>query len=66
MGVNNLVLPGASMPHVLWELQGWQGKAAAPAEGEHAEGGHGAAHSPFASIEPGKLSSHEYDKLVGD
>lgn len=22
-GVNNTVLPGASMPHVLWELQGW-------------------------------------------
>src|SRR5688572_24353777 len=23
-GVNNLVLPGASMPHVLGDLQGWQ------------------------------------------
>ena len=23
-GVNNLVLPNASMPHVLWELQGLQ------------------------------------------
>lgn len=24
LGVNNTVLPGVSMPHVLWELQGWQ------------------------------------------
>lgn len=65
MGVNNLVLPGASMPHVLWELQGWQAKAPAPAEGEQHEGGHGK-HSPFTSVEAGTLSSHEYDKLVGD
>lgn len=65
VGVNNLVLPGASMPHVLWELQGWQGKAEAPAEGEHHEGGHGK-HSPFTTIEPGTLSSEEYDKVVGD
>ena len=65
LGVNNLVLPGASMPHVLWELQGWQGKAAPPKEGEHAQSGHGK-HSPFTTVEPGKLSSDEYDKLVGD
>jgi ubiquinol-cytochrome c reductase cytochrome c1 subunit len=25
-GVNNTVLPNAAMPHVLWELQGWQVK----------------------------------------
>ena len=76
LGVNNLVLPGASMPHVLWELQGWQGKAQAPAEGEHAtaaehaepeheEGGH-AKHSPFTQIQAGKLSETEYNKFVGD
>ena len=66
VGVNNLVLPGASMPHVLWELQGWQAKAPEPKEvEEHHEGGHGK-HSPFTSVEPGKLSGDEYDKLVGD
>ena len=65
VGVNNLVLPGASMPHVLWELQGWQAKAEAPAEGEHHGGGHGK-HSPFTQIEAGTLSSDEYDKAVGD
>lgn len=36
-GVNNIVLPGVSMPHVLWELQGWQVKeAAAEGSGENA------------------------------
>jgi ubiquinol-cytochrome c reductase cytochrome c1 subunit len=36
LGVNNTVLPNASMPHVLWELQGWQVKPDAKAEGaEH-------------------------------
>lgn len=40
-GVNNLVLPGASMPHVLWELQGWQVKpAGAPAVEGDGAGGH--------------------------
>ncbi len=64
LGVNNLVLPGASMPHVLWELQGWQKKA----EAEHhagGEAGHGHA-SPFAMVQPGKLEPREYDKFVGD
>lgn len=64
LGVNNLVLPGASMPHVLWELQGWQKKA----EAEHhagGEAGHGHA-SPFATVQPGKLEPREYDKFVGD
>ena len=63
LGVNNLVLPGASMPHVLWELQGWQ--AQAPAAAEHAEGGHGHA-SPFKLVQAGSLSEDGYDKFVGD
>lgn len=80
LGVNNLVLPGASMPHVLWEQQGWQqkvehheasGEAAhgeAKAEGEHAaeEGGHHGPASPFKLIQPGTLEPHDYDKYVGD
>lgn len=65
LGVNNLVLPGASMPHVLWELQGWQHKAE-PKEGEHGEGGHGHRASPFGPAQGGKLSAEEYDKFVGD
>lgn len=63
LGTNNLALAGASMPHVLWELQGWQ--ALAPAA-EHAEGGHGPAKSPFTQVSPGKLSPDEFKKFVGD
>ncbi|MGQ0528374.1 MAG: cytochrome c1 [Panacagrimonas sp.] len=63
LGVNNTVLPGASMPHVLWELQGWQVQA--PADAEHAEGGHGHA-SPFKQVQAGSLSEEGYDKFVGD
>lgn len=39
LGVNNAVLPGASMPHVLWELQGWQVKPATTSEHAGAEEG---------------------------
>lgn len=61
LGVNNLVLPGASMPHVLWEQQGWQAKAE-PKEGE---AGHGKA-SPFQLVQAGTLDEDEYAKFVGD
>jgi ubiquinol-cytochrome c reductase cytochrome c1 subunit len=77
-GVNNVVLANASMPHVLWELQGWQVKKAEgehkaegeakPAEGEKAEGhgeGHGA-HNPFELVQPGTLTPEQYDAFVGD
>jgi len=68
VGVNNLVLPGASMPHVLWELQGWQIKPEAKAEGEHAEAAHGEEHhgSGLELAQPGKLTPDEYKKFTGD
>lgn len=68
VGVNNLVLPGASMPHVLWELQGWQVKSAPKAEGEHAEAaGHGEEHGTGLELaQPGKLSPAEYKKFTAD
>ncbi|MGH8457518.1 MAG: cytochrome c1 [Stenotrophobium sp.] len=65
-GVNNLVLPGASMPDILWELQGWQVKPDAPkggakpeAEGE--EGGTG-----LTLVQPGKMSPDDYQKFTAD
>jgi ubiquinol-cytochrome c reductase cytochrome c1 subunit len=63
-GVNNLVLPGASMPHVLGDLQGWQVKLEAK-EGEGEEGhGH---HGPQLELaQPGGLSPAEYKERVGD
>lgn len=64
LGTNNLVLPGASMPHVLWELQGWQGLEAAP---EGAQDGHGGHAGPkLVPITEGKLSADEYKKFVAD
>lgn len=67
LGTNNLMLPGASMPHVLGELQGWQVKEeAAPAEAE-AEGGHGAHAGPtFKLASKGKMDADEYEKFVAD
>jgi ubiquinol-cytochrome c reductase cytochrome c1 subunit len=38
LGVNNLMLPNASMPHVLWSQQGWQAlEEKPPVEGESTE-----------------------------
>ena len=66
MGVNNLVLAGASMPHVLWEMQGWQ-VLAQHGEGEEEAHGDGHGHSdPFELVQPGSMEPREYDKLVGD
>ncbi len=62
MGVNNTVLPGASMPNVLWEKQGWQVQAHHEAT---ADDGHGAA-APFELVSEGSLSPEQFDKYVGD
>jgi ubiquinol-cytochrome c reductase cytochrome c1 subunit len=62
-GVNNLVLKNASMPHVLWELQGWQ--KAVYKEGEtHGSGEPAIEHLEL--LEEGQLSPKEYDKAVLD
>ena len=64
LGVNNTVLAGASMPHVLWELQGWQKKAEHKGEGEHGGGHH--AGSPFEQVTAGSLKPSEYEAFVTD
>lgn len=64
-GVNNLVLPGTSMPHVLWELQGYQ---AAVYDGE-SDPAHDAVHKKFKGFEvaqPGRMTPEEYDQFVRD
>jgi len=61
-GVNNLVLPGASMPHVLGELQGWQAKVEAR-EGEAGHGHHGPA---LEIVQKGTLSAKEYEERVAN
>lgn len=64
LGVNNLVLPGASMPHVLGDLQGWQVKEEVP----HAEGEttHAPKNGGLTLAKPGKLSPDEYSRFVTD
>lgn len=59
-GVDNVVLAGTSMPHVLWELQGFQRAvfAESPKQGpvfEHFE--------PFST---GSFSAEEFDSFVRD
>ena len=62
-GVDNTVLAGTSMPHVLWELQGYQ-KAIFS---EHTEDGVTTGH--FEGFEPlteGMLDAEAYDEFVRD
>jgi ubiquinol-cytochrome c reductase cytochrome c1 subunit len=64
-GVNNLVLPNTSMPHVLWELQGYQ---AAVYDGE-SDPAHDAVHKKFKGFDvaqPGSMTPEEYDQFVRD
>jgi ubiquinol-cytochrome c reductase cytochrome c1 subunit len=58
-GVNNLVLANASMPHVLWELQGEQRLIE-----ETDEAGHKV--QQLELVEPGRMSPEEYDRFVRD
>ncbi len=59
IGVNNTVYPGAAMPHVLWEQQGWQ-EPVYEGEGDkkHFVG--------FKQVTEGTLSTQEYDALITD
>lgn len=66
-GVNNLTLAGASMPHVLGGLQGWNKLVEKEDHGEEAADAHGASHGPeFEPVVEGSLSEKEYDRLVSD
>lgn len=62
-GVNNLMLPNAAMPHVLWELQGLQ---TAVFEEEEHNGIKQVVFRKFEQVAPGKLSPEEYDEFVRD
>jgi ubiquinol-cytochrome c reductase cytochrome c1 subunit len=63
-GVNNTVLPGTAMPHVLWELQGTQ---EAVWEGHTDAQGNVQKHfKEFKLANPGKLTPEQYDEFVRD
>lgn len=63
-GVDNLVLAGTSMPHVLWELQGYQ-----TAEFETHENDDGSVTKTFKGFEQfsaGSMDAEDYDEFVRD
>lgn len=62
-GVNNLVLPGASMPHVLGELQGWQIAHFVEVETDGNKVKH---FEKFEQVQKGALSPKEYEERVGN
>jgi len=59
-GVDNVILEGTSMPHVLWELQGFQN--AVFHENELGE----QLFERFEKATPGAMTSDEYDDFVRD
>jgi len=63
-GVNNTVFPEVGMPHVLWQLQGWQ----KPVYEEHtdAEGHTVKTIKGLELAQPGQMSPEEYDAAMRD
>jgi ubiquinol-cytochrome c reductase cytochrome c1 subunit len=60
-GVDNLVLPGTAMPHVLWQLQGIQ-HAVEEQDPEHP----GDVHVALELATPGSMSEDDFDDAVRD
>lgn len=63
-GVDNLVLSGTSMPHVLWELQGYQ--AARFEDHSNEDGSITTTFEGFEQLTAGKMDSEDYDNFVRD
>ncbi|MDH5458891.1 MAG: cytochrome c1 [Nitrospinota bacterium] len=63
IGVNNLVFPDVGMPHVLWELQGWQDAVITTVKDSHGKESKSVA---LELTEPGIMSPKEYDRAVRD
>jgi len=61
-GVNNLYLPGVSMPAVLGELQGWQVKV----DEKGGKGGEEGSKLPLKLVQPGSMDAAQYQAFVGD
>jgi len=63
LGVNNAVLVNAGMPHVLWELQGWQ-RPVYESHGHGEEKGH--VITGFEIVKPGSMSVTEFNSAMRD
>ena len=64
MGVNNAIFQHVSMPHVLWDLQGWQKPIYKTVTGEN--GNERQIIADFELVKAGTLSAEEYDRVVRD
>lgn len=62
-GVDNVALPGTSMPHVLWELQGYQ---EAIFDTHEADGVVTSTFDDFSYVTHGTMDSEDYDDFVRD
>ncbi len=60
MGINNTVFPDVGMPHVLWELQGWQKAYFVKDEHDQLQ------FERFELVEPGSMTPEEFDAAMRD
>jgi ubiquinol-cytochrome c reductase cytochrome c1 subunit len=65
-GWNNMVLPNAAMPHVLWQLQGVRTAKFEEQPDPHEPGKLVHTFVGFEQVSPGTLSPQEYDEEVAD
>ena len=63
-GVDNLVLAGTSMPHVLWELQGF--RKANFEDHENDDGSVTTTFEGFEQLSAGSMDAEDYDEFVRD
>ena len=63
-GVNNIVLAGTSMPHVLWELQGYQ--TAHFEDHKNEDGSVTTTFAGFEQLSAGSMDAEDYDDFVRD
>jgi ubiquinol-cytochrome c reductase cytochrome c1 subunit len=63
IGVNNLVFPDVGMPHVLWELQGWQEPVIKTVKDD---AGVKRKEISLELVEPGLMTPKEYDRAIRD
>ena len=63
-GANNLILPNAAMPDVVWELQGMQQPVYKTEKSE--DGPSAQVFDHFEQVSPGKLTPEQYDQVVMD
>jgi ubiquinol-cytochrome c reductase cytochrome c1 subunit len=65
-GWNNMVLPNAAMPHVLWQMQGVRTAKFVEEADPHEEGRKVHKFAGFEQVSPGTMSEQEYDTNVAD